>query len=275
MKHVPALAGVLLVVVACGGSGTTAPIETVQGVVLEVNGDLDGVESFVLRTEDGEVIEVVPAPDGDFRFPLAHLHDHRRTLEPLSVGLDRSADPPLAVAIRDADSAAWHAGESRAETTTSSTGPATDEGDNSSRPESEDAAATTSEPGPSAVTAPPAPSTTTGASSAPTSTTTAVAHTTTTVPSTTVADPAGVVIDLTITDGSVEGGVRREPVRIGETVTLRVSGNTSGEVHIHGYDLYIDLDDGRGQLMFEASIPGVFEVELEGTHTLVLQMEVS
>lgn len=213
MKHVPALAGVLLVVVACGGSGTTAPIETVQGVVLEINGDLEGVESFVLRTEDGEVIEVVPAPDGDFRFPLAHLHDHRRTLEPLSVGLDRSADPPLAVAIRDADSAAWHAGESRAETTT--------------------------------------------------------------VPSTTVADPAGVVIDLTITDGSVEGGVRREPVRIGETVTLRVSGNTSGEIHIHGYDLYIDLDDGRGQLMFEASIPGVFEVELEGTHTLVLQMEVS
>lgn len=213
MKHVPALAGVLLVVVACGGSGTTAPIETVQGVVLEVNGDLEGVESFVLRTEDGEVIEVVPAPDGDFRFPLAHLHDHRRTLEPLSVGLDRSADPPLAVAIRDADSAAWHTGESRAETTT--------------------------------------------------------------VPSTTVADPAGVVIDLTITDGSVEGGVRREPVRIGETVTLRVSGNTSGEVHIHGYDLYIDLDDGRGQLMFEALIPGVFEVELEGTHTLVLQMEVS
>ena len=273
MKHVPALAGVLLVVVACGGSGATA-IETVQGVVLEVNGDLEGVESFVLRTEDGEVIEVVPAPDGDFRFPLAHLHDHRRTLEPLSVGLDRSDDPPLAVAIRDADSAAWHAGESRVETTTASTGPATDAGESSSRAESEDAAAMTSEPGPSAVTAPPAPSTTTGTSSAPTSTTTAVAHTTT-IPSTTVADPAGVVIDLTITDGSVEGGVRREPVRIGETVTLRVSGNTSGEVHIHGYDLYIYLDDGRGRLMFEASIPGVFEVELEGTHTLVLQMEVS
>jgi hypothetical protein len=273
MRHAPALAGVLLLLVACGGSGTTAPIETVQGVVLEVNGDLEGVDSFVLRTDDGEVIEVVPAPDGDFRFPLAHLHDHRRTLEPLSVGLDRSADPPLAVAIQDADSAAWHAGESQAENTAASTGPPPDEGDNSSRTESEDAAVTTSES--SAVTAPPAPSTTTGASSAPTSTTAAVAHTTTTVPSATVADPGGVVIDLTITDGSVEGGVRREPVRIGETVTLRVSGNTSGEVHIHGYDLYIDLDDGRGQLMFHASIPGVFEVELEGTHTLVLQLEVS
>ncbi len=275
MRHAPTLAGVMLVLVACGGSGTTAPIETVQGVVLEVNGDLERVESFVLRTDDGEVIEVVPAPDGDFRFPLAHLHDHRRTLEPLSVGLDRSADPPLAVTMRDADRAGWHTGESLSGTTTASTGPATDEGDSSSGADSDDAAVTTSEPGPSAVTAPPAPSTTIGTSSAPTSTAVAAVAHTTTVPPTTVADPAGVVIDLTITDGSVEGGVRREPVRIGETVTLRVSGNTSGEVHIHGYDLYIDLDDGRGQLMFEASIPGVFEVELEGTHTLVLQMEVS
>ena len=92
---------------------------------------------------------------------------------------------------------------------------------------------------------------------------------------TTEADTGGVVIDLTITDGSVEGGVRREVVRAGDTVTLRVSGNTSDEVHIHGYDLHIHLDEGQGELTFEASIPGVFEVELERTHTLVLQLEVS
>lgn len=213
MKSASALAVVFLVLAACGDSGSRPSVETVQGVVLEVNGDLEAIESFVLRTDDGEVIEVVPAPDGDFRFPLAHLHDHRRTLEPLSVGLDRSVNPPLAVAIRDADSATWHTGESHAETTT--------------------------------------------------------------VPPTTEAGPGGVSIDLTITDGSVEGGVRREPVRIGETVTLRVDGNTSDEVHIHGYDLHIHLDEGQGRLTFEALIPGVFEVELERTHTLVLQLEVS
>ena len=85
----------------------------------------------------------------------------------------------------------------------------------------------------------------------------------------------GVLIELVIVDGSVEGGVRREAVGVDETVTLRVSGNTSDQVHIHGYDLYIDLHEGRGQLAFEASIPGVFEVELEASHTLVLQLEVS
>ena len=234
MRYAPALA-VLLVLAACGGSGDGPPVETVQGVVLEVNGDLEGIESFVLRTDDGEVLELVPSPDGDFRFPLAHLYDHLRTSEPLSVGLDRSADPPLAVSMRDADSSAWHAGESHADTTT-------------------------------------------GTSSASTSTTMEMeeaAHTTTTVPPTTEADPPGVVIDLTITDGSVEGGVRREAARVGQWVTLRVSGNASDEVHIHGYDLYIELVEGQGRLTFEASIPGVFEVELERTHTLVLQLEVS
>ena len=230
MRYAPALAGVLLVLAACGDSGDGPPVETVQGVVLEVNGDLEGVESFVLRTDDGEVLELVPSPDGDFRFPLAHLYDHLRTSEPLSVGLDRSADPPLAVSMRDADSSAWHAAESHPDTTTA--------------------------PAASVVTAPPAPSTTT-------------------VPATTEADPPGVVIDLTITDGSVEGGVRREAARVGQWVTLRVSGNASDEVHIHGYDLYIELVEGQGRLTFEASIPGVFEVELERTHTLVLQLEVS
>ena len=227
MRHLAALAGVLLVLVACGDSGAGPYVETVEGVVLEVNGDLEAIESFVLRTDEGEVIEIVPAPDGDFRFPLAHLYDHLRTSEPLSVGLDRSVDPPWAVAIQDAGNPAWHTGDSQTETTT-------------------------------------------GTSGAPTST-----LATTTVPTATDADPGGVVIDMTITDGAVEGGVRREVVRIGDTVTLRVSGNTSDEVHIHGYDLHMDLDEGQGELTFEASIPGVFEVELEKTHTLVLQLEVS
>lgn len=233
MKYVAALAGVLLLLAACGDAGDTPSLETVQGVVLEVNGDLEAIESFVLRTDGGEVMEIVPAPDGDFRFPLAHLYDHLRTSEPLSVGLDRSVDPPRAVSMRDAGSSAWHTGETHADATT-------------------------------------------GTSSAPASTTTTVATTTaTTVPPTTETDPPGVVIDLAITDGSVEGGVRREAARVGQWVTLRVSGNASDEVHIHGYDLYIELVEGQGRLTFEASIPGLFEVELEGTHTLVLQLEVS
>lgn len=104
------LAALLLLgasVTSCSEGATG--LETVRGIVLEVKGDLTSVESFVIRTDSGEVLEVVPAPEGDFRFPLPHLHDHRRTSEPILVELDRTVDPPLATSIQDADDPAWHA----------------------------------------------------------------------------------------------------------------------------------------------------------------------
>ena len=94
-----AVVGVLVAAsLACGNTNE------VQGVVIEVDGTLTSVASFVLRTDSGEVITVVPAEDGDFAFPLAHLNDHRVSLSPIVVELDRSVDPPLARSIRDADS---------------------------------------------------------------------------------------------------------------------------------------------------------------------------
>ncbi|MCY3539782.1 MAG: hypothetical protein OXH10_08020 [bacterium] len=206
---------------------------TVRGVVLEVNGGLETVESFVLRTDDGEVIDVMVTQEGDFRFPLAHLHDHRRTLEPLLVELDVSVDPALAIALQDANHPEWHTDSEPVSTTTTQ-----------------------------------APTTTT-------TSTTKASSTTTTTTSTTQPEPEGALIELAIVDGSIEGGVRRETVSLNETVTIQVTGNSTDEIHIHGYDLYIDLEDGEGLLSFTASIPGIFEVELEGSHTLVLQLEVS
>ena len=72
----------------------------------------------------------------------------------------------------------------------------------------------------------------------------------------------------------LEGGARRESIPLGEKVTVRVSGTSTDHVHIHGYDLFIDLADGVGELTFVADIPGVFEIELEGSGTLLVQMEV-
>ncbi len=114
MKRFKSSLAVLLVIAAsgCGDSHANQGEpgrEMVRGVVLEVMGDLTVVESFVIRTDSGEILEVTPAPEGDFRFPLPHLHDHRRTSEPVLVELDRTVDPPLATAIRDAESPAWHA----------------------------------------------------------------------------------------------------------------------------------------------------------------------
>ena len=114
-----------------------------------------------------------------------------------------------------------------------------------------------------------APSTTT----APTTATTATPPTTT--PTTTTAPPSGTVIEMEITDGKLEGGARREAAPLGEEVTVRVSGNSADHVHVHGYDLFLHLEDGEGELAFVADIPGVFEIELEEAGIVLVQLEVS
>lgn len=114
-------------------------------------------------------------------------------------------------------------------------------------------------------------------------TTTAVGDTTTTgaetvettvveFPSTTAAEPAGQLIEVEIAGGEPVGGVRTVEVPLDETVTLRVTGDAEGEFHVHGYDL---IQSVGGDIVFVAAIPGQFEVELEGTHTLILELVVA
>ena len=132
---------------------------------------------------------------------------------------------------------------------------------------------------PTTVTATAPPTTTTPTTAAPTTavavTTTTAAPTTTVPPTTTAAPPEGTFIDLEVTDGRLEGGARREAARLGEEVTIRVSGDSSDHVHIHGYDLFLHLTEGAGELVFTADIPGVFEIELEEAGVTLVQLEVS
>ena len=88
-------------------------------------------------------------------------------------------------------------------------------------------------------------------------------------------DPGDGVIELTITGGNVVGGVRRETVKQGSQVTLRVTSDVADELHVHTYDLKVELVPGRSaDLTFLAKVPGVFEVELEGRGKKVLELEV-
>lgn len=317
-----AVLGLFLIAASCGGSADGR--EEVRGIVLEVEGDLASVKSFLLRTDDGEVLRVVPAPDGDFRFPLPHLHEHRRTSEPLLVELDRSHDPPRAISLRDADNPEWH-GEPRTETRLPDGGEPDyqDGAEQEDTEEQEDTAVPSTSPQEAPrpqddepVTNPASgPDTGTGdGSDAPPATAAATTSTTSTTqvtveevgeeehvveedapdsperagqepdgpgdradetPIEVEVAPEGPVIELLVTDGKLDGGARRESVAVGDTVTIRVSGNTDDEVHVHGYDLFLELEDGGGELTFEASIPGVFEIELEGSHTLLVRLEVS
>lgn len=71
------------------------------------------------------------------------------------------------------------------------------------------------------------------------------------------------------------GDERELTVRQGETVAFRVRHDTDEEVHVHGYDISRDLPAGETvTVRFEADITGIFEIELEGSHTLLARLEV-
>ena len=86
--------------------------------------------------------------------------------------------------------------------------------------------------------------------------------------------------DQTITveavDGAPADGVRRVEVDLGSVVALLVTSDIAEEVHVHGYDILRAVSDGHpAHFAFTAEIPGVFEVEFEGSARLLLLLEIS
>ena len=99
MRLIP-LVLVLLATAACGGAGG-APDE-VTGVIVAVQDDTAGdVESFTLEA-DGESYTIHIAPDVDYGFGLAHLHEHESTGEPVRCVLEEREDRLYALEIVDA-----------------------------------------------------------------------------------------------------------------------------------------------------------------------------
>jgi heme/copper-type cytochrome/quinol oxidase subunit 2 len=122
---------------------------------------------------------------------------------------------------------------------------------------------------------------------APTTTTTTTADATTTTPSETTTTTAvagantttGAVDPYTFDigiDGTTVTGGGRISVPLGETVTLRFTSDVADEVHIHGYDLYVDLEaGGTVEVSFVADIPGVVELETHDTGLILANLEAS
>ncbi len=87
---------------------TTAPIpieETVTGVVIAVEGNLTGIDSFVIRLPDGSDLTLVPTDDllFDGVGPLSHVRDHLVSGNPIyATFLTSSEGQPIVHAIGDA-----------------------------------------------------------------------------------------------------------------------------------------------------------------------------
>jgi hypothetical protein len=114
-----------------------------------------------------------------------------------------------------------------------------------------------------------------GATTTAATTTTTISGSSTSGEPTTTTEPATPAIEVRVAGGKVQGGVRREQVRRGDAVVLRVVADVADEVHLHGYDRSADVGPGKpAQISFTADISGVFEVELEQRKQKLLELEV-
>ena len=76
-------------------------------------------------------------------------------------------------------------------------------------------------------------------------------------------------------DGEVVGGVQRPSVEQGDRVVIVVRSDVSDEVHLHGYDLSVDVVPGEpARIRFTADLVGRFEIELEARHLPLAELEV-
>ena len=70
--------------------------------------------------------------------------------------------------------------------------------------------------------------------------------------------------EITLRDGTPQGGVQRIEVTKGDEVRLQVRTNetTPDEIHLHGYDIEKETKSGApANFRFRADIEGVFEIE--------------
>jgi hypothetical protein len=97
---------------------------------------------------------------------------------------------------------------------------------------------------------------------------------TTTSTTATAAKPT--VIAIAVRQARPVGGIKHAQVKQGEKVALVVtSPDTTDEVHLHGYDVHSDIENGKARINFQATIAGRFEAELESHGVQILDLEVT
>ena len=94
-------------------------------------------------------------------------------------------------------------------------------------------------------------------------------------PATTSAPDERVRVAIRIVGGRPQGGIARPTVERGREVLLVVTSDVADHVHVHGYDLFVDVKPGLpAELAFTATTPGRFEIELEDRRVLIADLEV-
>jgi FtsP/CotA-like multicopper oxidase with cupredoxin domain len=88
-------------------------------------------------------------------------------------------------------------------------------------------------------------------------------------------EPRPSEVRIRIRGGKPVGGIEKITVKKGDTVRIAVTSDVADHVHVHGYDKLADVPaGGTARLRFKADIEGVFEIELEDSHTQIASLTV-
>ncbi|HSJ35052.1 MAG TPA: hypothetical protein VLB85_08360 [Acidimicrobiia bacterium] len=89
-----------LLLAACSVSDLDSDTGTVTGIVVDVVGELNDVESFTVLA-DGEQHTFALLPGADYAFPPGHLRDHLRSGDPVRVDWEDRDGARVAVTLDD------------------------------------------------------------------------------------------------------------------------------------------------------------------------------
>jgi hypothetical protein len=79
---------------------------------------------------------------------------------------------------------------------------------------------------------------------------------------------------IRIRDGGPVGGQKELEYESGETIRLRFVSDAQGEVHIHGFDRYVQVGTSPKTTRFKANLEGIFEVEEHGSGEILATLEI-
>lgn len=84
------------------------------------------------------------------------------------------------------------------------------------------------------------------------------------------------IVDVSIVDGEVQIEDKRIKVDAGSTVGIFVESDQTEHLHLHGYDILVDLVPGsQANFSFLADVTGTYEVELEDSGRFLFEIQVS
>lgn len=89
-------------------------------------------------------------------------------------------------------------------------------------------------------------------------------------------EEAAEIPTIVVEGGQPAGGVEELEFDAGDQVRFEVDSDIAEHVHVHGYDVIQDVTPGKPVVFeFPADIEGVFEVELEDSHTQIAELTVN